>query len=195
MKPKSILTPLGVSEQKRRSNQSPHDPIITTTRAPSTKTHTTRPTQSTLSNHHHHKRPEGAPEHSPGCSEAQPRGANTRPTRPTQSTLSNHHHHKRPEWAQEHSPGCSEAQPRGATPGRNPGAQEHSPRVAPANPQIDNAIYVYTPPGRSPQKNITFQFQTYRIYQLQVFHICLIIMTFICQNKSSFRLDIPRILG
>ncbi len=38
----------------------------------------------TLSNHHHHKRPEGARTHT---------------TRPPQSTLSNHHHHKRPEGA------------------------------------------------------------------------------------------------
>ena len=33
----------------------------------------------TSSNHHHHPRPERAPEHSPGCSVAQPRGARTQP--------------------------------------------------------------------------------------------------------------------
>ena len=93
-------------------NPTPHHPIITTS-APSAKTHNQlakpNPTSSnhhyhkrperkqthtqlpkpnpTSSNHHHHPRPERAPEHSPGCSVAQPRGARTQPASiPSKST-------------------------------------------------------------------------------------------------------------
>ena len=51
----------------------PHHPIITTTSAPSAKTHNqlAKPNP-TSSNHHHHKRPEGAQEHSPGSAKRNP---------------------------------------------------------------------------------------------------------------------------
>ena len=73
-------------------NPTLHHPIITTTSAPSAKTHNqlAKPNP-TSSNHHHHKRPEGAQEHSPGSAKrnpgTQPRGAKTQPASiPSKST-------------------------------------------------------------------------------------------------------------
>ena len=57
----------------------PHHPIITTSAPSANQYPQLAKPNPTSSNHHLHPRPEGAPEHSPGCSVAQPRGARTQP--------------------------------------------------------------------------------------------------------------------